>query len=178
MRKLIVSMMVSIDGCIEGPNKELDFFADDDKLMDYFDDIIDDVDLFIYGRKSYELMIQYWPSATGRFAEKMNKKRKLVFSNTLKEATWNSELISGDIASIINELKNKPGKDLVLFAGADILSTFIKLNLVDEFRLVTYPVVLGGGTPLFKDINKPFFLKPLKTVHFDNGCILNYYLPK
>lgn len=177
MRKLIVSMMVSIDGFIEGPNKELDYFTDDAKLMDYFDKIIDDVELFIYGRKSYELMIQYWPTATGRFAEKMNKKKKLVFSKTLKTAIWNSELINGDVAKIINKLKHKQGKDLVLFAGADILSTFIKFNLVDEFRLVTYPVVLGSGTPLFKNVNQPFFLTPIKTVRFDNGCMLNYYLP-
>ncbi len=170
--------MVSIDGFIEGPNKELDYFTDDDRLMDYFDDIIDEVELFIYGRKSYELMIQYWPKAEGRFAEKMNKKRKLIFSRSLKQVTWNSELISGDTSGIINELKNKPGKDLVLFAGADILSTFIKLNLVDEFRLITYPVVLGKGTPLFKDVSGPFLLKKLRTENFDNGCVLNVYLPQ
>lgn len=177
MRRLIVSMMVSVDGFIEGPNKELDYFTDDDQLMDYFDSIIDDAELFIYGRKSYELMIQYWPTATGRFAEKMNKKKKLVFSKTLKTATWNSDLINGDVTKIINELKHTLGKDLVLFAGADLLSTFIKLNLVDEFRLVTYPIVLGNGTPLFKNVNQPFFLTPIKTVNFNKGCILNHYLP-
>lgn len=169
--------MVSIDGFIEGPDKELDYFTDDDKLMDYFNGIIDEVELFIYGRKSYELMIQYWPEAEGRFAKKMNEKRKLVFSRTLRDATWNAELASGDVAGIINELKRKPGKDLVLFAGADILSSFMKFKLVDEFRLVTYPVVLGGGTPLFKDIDQPFPLKLFKTEVFDNGCVLNRYLP-
>ncbi|WP_316819165.1 dihydrofolate reductase family protein [Pedobacter nyackensis] len=178
MRKLIVSMMVSVDGFIEGPNKELDYFTDDEQLMDYFENIIDDVELFIYGRKSYELMIQYWPTATGRFAEKMNRKKKLVFSRTLKTAVWNAELIAGDLTKIINELKNKPGKDLVLFAGADILSAFVELNLVDEFRLVTYPVVLGNGTPLFKNVNQPLFLTPIKTINFNNGCTLNCYLPK
>lgn len=171
-------MMVSIDGYIEGPNKELDYFTDDDKLMDYFDSIIDEVELFIYGRKSYELMIQYWPKAEGRFAKKMNEKPKLIFSRTLKEPTWNADLVNGEVAGIINRLKHKPGRDMVLFAGADLLSTFMRLKLVDEFRLVTYPVVLGGGTPLFKDIDHPFRLKLLKTTLFDKGCVLNCYSPK
>lgn len=177
MRKLFVSMMVSMDGFIEGPNKELEQFTDDEELLSYFEDILDNVDLLIYGRKSYELMIEYWPEAEGPFAEKMNKKPKLVFSNTLEKAQWNTTLVKGNVKETITQLKGGPGKDIVLFAGADMLSTLRKLDLIDEYRFIIYPVVLGSGTPLFKDMNTALPLQLMSTKAFGGGAVLLSYKP-
>jgi dihydrofolate reductase len=169
-------MMISSDGFIEGPNKELDYFIDDEELLQYFDELLDAVDLLIYGRKSYKLMISYWPDAVGPFAQKMNTKSKIVFSTTLKEAVWNTQ-VKQDVVQTINALKQQPGKDLVVFAGADMLTSFLKADLVDEFRLIVYPVALGSGTPLFKDLQTPLRFKLVQTRPFGCGSVLLNYLP-
>jgi dihydrofolate reductase len=112
------------------------------------------VDAMLYGRVSYQLMADYWPAASDEFADKMSKMPKIVFSRTLKEVEWNnSKLVKENIAQEISVMKRQPGKDFVLFAGADIASTFRQLNLIDEYRLLVNPVVLGSGTPLFKRID-------------------------
>lgn len=177
MRKVLVSMMVSMDNFIEGPNKELDSFKDDDAVLKYFEDLLDSVETIMYGRRSYQLMLDYWPKATGKIAEKMNNKPKIVFSKTLSSVSWNTRLIKDNIAEEIAMMKREPGKDLVLYAGADILSAFIKLNLVDEYRLVVYPIVLGKGTPLFKDVMHTMQLKLLGTKEFNSGVVLLTYKP-
>ena len=177
MRKVILSMMVSTDNFIEGTNKELDSFQDDDEVLKYFEDLLDSVDAIMYGRRSYELMLDYWPKATGTIADKMNKKSKIVFSKTLASVSWNTRVIKDNIAEEITAMKQELGKDLVLYAGAEILSTFRKLNLVDEYRLVVYPVVLGNGTPLFKDVTNTIRLKLLNTRKFNSGVVLLTYQP-
>jgi len=177
MRKVILSMMVSTDNFIEGTNKELDSFQDDDEVLKYFEDLLDSVDAIMYGRRSYELMLDYWPKATGTIADKMNKKSKIVFSKTLASVSWNTRVIKDNIAEEITAMKQELGKDLVLYAGAEILSTFRKLNLVDEYRLVVYHVVLGNGTPLFKDVTNTIRLKLLNTRKFNSGVVLLTYQP-
>ncbi len=178
MRKVLVSMMVSLDNFIEGPKNELDDFKDDDEVLKYFEDLLDAVDTIMYGRRSYQLMLDYWPKATGTVAEKMNKKPKIVFSKSLPSVGWNTRLIKDNISEEISRLKEQSGKDLVLYAGADILSTFRKLDLVDEYRLVVYPIVIGNGTPLFKDVKNTMPLKLLSTRTFKSGVVLLTYKPE
>lgn len=177
MRKLIVSMMVSADGFVEGENNDLYWHTWDEEMEKYMTDFIGTVDTFLYGRKSYELMLQYWPSAKGAFADLMNETPKIVFSQTLKKAEWNSRLIKDNIGQQILQLKQQPGKDMVLFAGADILSTFIQLGLVDEYRLIVNPVALGKGNPLFKNLDYQLGLKlaAVNTVACGNAILT--YLP-
>ncbi|SIO47807.1 dihydrofolate reductase family protein [Chitinophaga niabensis] len=176
MRKLFVSIMMSLDGFIEGPNQELDEFTDDDELFNYFHSVLDSIDLMIYGRKSYELMLSYWPKDKSTFADKMNSKPKMVFSHTLEKAEWNNTtVVKDDIEGTIKTLKAQPGKDLVLFAGAEMLSSLRKLNLIDEYRIIVYPIVLGSGTPLFKDITATLKLKHIGTKTFAGGAVLLSY---
>src|SRR5687767_11848921 len=177
MRKILVSMMVSADGFIEDSNRELSAFKDDDEVLKYFEDLLDSVDIIMFGRRAYELMVDYWPKATGPIADKMNKKPKIVFSRTLQSVGWNTRLIKGNIQEEILKLRNEGGKDIVLYAGADMLSTFIKYDLVDEYRLAIYPVVLGKGTPLFKDISHAMPLKLVGTKEFKSGVVVMTYQP-
>jgi dihydrofolate reductase len=147
---------------IEGPERELDWFEDGDPQFEqYCQEMIDSVDLALYGRRSYELMLDYWPNAEVNprspvdlaFARKMNALPKLVLSRTLEHAALNNTRILRDrVAETITELKRQPGKLIVAWAGAGLVSTLARLGLVDEYRLIVHPVLLGKGTPMFQDL--------------------------
>ncbi|MTI86943.1 MAG: dihydrofolate reductase [Balneolaceae bacterium] len=176
MRKIILSMMVTADGFFEGLEQDINWHIWDDEMSAYMMDFFDTVDTFIYGRKSYELMLQYWPEQNGPFAEIMNKTPKLVYSRKLQKATWNAEIVKEIDPDAIGRTKRQEGKDLALFAGADLASGFIKHGLIDEYRMIVNPVVLGEGVPLFKDVES----MQLKLVHsqaFNCGNVLLCYQP-
>ncbi len=178
MRKVILHMVVSLDGLIEGPNKELDWHAWDDEIEKYADDLLSTVDAILLGRVAYQLFADYWPSAKDSITPKMNNLPKIVFSKTLEKVEWkNSRLVKYNIAEEIQKLKQQPGKDLVLFGGAGIASTFIKLGLIDEYRIIVNPVVLGRGNPLFNGLKDKFNLKLLKTKTYSSGNVILYYQP-
>ncbi len=157
-RRLYVSMIMSLDGYIEGPGHELDWFADDNpQFVRYADEMLDSVGVAVYGRKAYDVMIQYWPDAEASarsaedrsFARRMNALPKVVLSRTLAHATWSNTRVVRDVEAIA-ALKREPGKPIVAWAGAELVATLLARRLVDEIRLVVVPVVLGGGTPMFR----------------------------
>lgn len=170
-RRLFVSMLVSVDGFIEGPNRELDWFLDGDPAFErYCDEMIDAVGLALYGRRAYELMVDHWPNAEKNprgsaelaFAQKMNNLPKVVLSRTLERAEWNNtSVIKDDVASQVRILKQQPGKPIVAWAGAELVHTLAEHDLIDEYRLLVQPVLLGKGTPLFRD---PGVAKKLRLV--------------
>lgn len=168
-------MMVSVDGYIEGPHGNLDWHNWDEEMSAYMMDVFDTVEEFIYGRKSYELMISYWPQQQGPFAQIMNERKKYVLSNTLKEASWNAEILSGNPAEKIADLKSTSGKDLILFAGADTANYLAEQRLIDEYRLIVNPVILGAGKPLFSSDLFPTELCLLETKPFNCGNVLIRY---
>lgn len=177
MRKVILSIMVSVEGYIEGPNDDITWHVWDDEMSEYMMGFFKTFDSFIYGRKSSELMINYWPDQAGEFADTMNEMPKIVFSRTLDNVTWNSQLVKESAYLEIQKQKKLPRTNTVLFAGADIASTFIEHDLTDECRLTVNPVLLGGGTPLFKDVKDPFSLNLLQTKSFQCGNSLLWYEP-
>lgn len=177
MRKIILSMMTTVDGYIEGTEHDINWHNWDDEMSRYMMGFFNTVDTFIYGRVSYELMISYWPKESGEFAEIMNNTPKLVYSRTLEKATWNASLKREVNPEEIYELKQQAGKDLVLFAGADIASAFIRHKLIDEYRIIVNPVVLGKGTPLFKNIKQELNLKLIESRSFNCGNVLLRYNP-
>jgi len=170
-------MMVSLDGYTESRDPDEYWFTFDEEMAAYMMDFFTTVDTFIYGRKSYEAMIAYWPPRDDAFARVMNETPKLVFSRTLATVEWNSRLIPGDAAGEMRRLKQLPGKDMVLFAGADLAKTFIKEGLIDEYRIILNPVVLGAGKPLFADIAETTRLQHLWTRTFACGTNLLVYGP-
>lgn len=177
MRRVILSMMVSVDGFIEGKDPEHNWHNWDNEMAGYMMNFFKTVDTFIYGRRSYEAMIAYWPELSDEFANVMNQTKKLVFSRTLENVIWNSKLINSNSVEEIRSLKKEEGKDMVLFAGADLAETFINNNLIDEFRLIVNPILLGSGKPLFKNIDKIYNLKLKETLSFNCGNIILIYEP-
>lgn len=185
-RRLFVSMIVSLDGYIEGPQQELDWFPDGDPQFEqYADEMIDSVGLALYGRRSYQSMLSYWPdaeknprsSADLSFAKRMNALPKVVLSRTLKQAEWNNtRIVSGNVKEAITELKQQPGKPLVAWAGAGLVTTLTELDLVDEYRLIVCPAVLGRGTPLFAPDLKPK-LRLVRTTQLGSSVVVLCYEP-
>ncbi len=184
MRKAILFMMVSLDGFFEGPNGEMDWHNVDEEFNEFAKDQLNSVDVLLFGRRTYELMASYWPTPSATrdspsIAEKMNALPKIVFSRTLEEVGWNnSRLIKENIAEEISSLKQRPGKDLIIFGSANLAVSLIQMNLIDEYRIIVNPVVLGKGKPLFKGIHDKLNLKLLKTETFDSGNVLLYYQPE
>lgn len=186
-RRLYVSMIVSLDGFIEGPERELDWFQDGDPQFEqYCNEMIDSVGVALYGRRSYQLMVQYWPNAElhpksaadGAFARKMNALPKIVLSRTLQKVTWNNTtILSDDVATRLRELKQTPGKPIVAWAGADLVATLAELDLVDEYRLLVQPVVLGAGTPLFQRVAARRELKLTRTTQLGHNIAVLCYEP-
>ena len=185
MRKVILQIGVSLDGFIQGSNGDLAWMFIDDELWQNIDELLGTVDVVLFGRAAYQDFEQYWPTAATNpkspqnevdFAHWIEKTPKIVFSTTLSSADWaNSKLVKSDVADEIATLKQQLGKHILLFGGAGIAQTFMKLGLIDEYRIKIYPVVLGDGIPLFKngpDRNK---LKLLTTRTFSSGVVEIHY---
>jgi len=181
MRKLILFNMITLDGFFEGPNQSIDWHQVDDEFNEFAIEQIETVDAILFGRVTYEGMASFWPTPFAIetdpiIAEKMNSMPKIVISHTLEKAEWNNtRLIKENVVEEITLLKQQPGKDLIIFGSANMAGSLMEHDLIDEIRVIVNPVVLGSGTPLFSDINKPLNLKLLKTRTFGNGNVLLYY---
>ena len=179
-RKIILDLAVSLDGFIEGRNGEVDWCIMDPEME--FTNFLDQIDTILYGRKSYDLWGQYSPTSGASDDEKelwelVHSKKKYVFSRTQKGSVREAIYVNKNICEEVNKLKNKPGKDIWLYGGANLITTFIDLGLVDEFRLSVHPVVLGEGRPLFVDIKQRLKLNLLNTKTFSSGVVqLIYHL--
>lgn len=184
MRKVIVSEMVSLDGFFSGPNGELDWHVVDEEFNEFALEQLNAMDALLFGRVTYQVMASYWPTPAGLqddpiIANKMNTLPKLVFSKTLDKVEWgkwdNARLVKGDIGEEVSKLKRQPGKDMVIFGSGSIVSTLTTLGLIDEYRILIVPAVLGKGIPLFKGISTPVNLKLVRTKTLKTGVVLLYY---
>jgi len=183
MRKVIYSMGVSLDGFIEGPNRELDWSTPDEEVHRFWNDQARDTSAFLYGRRLYELMADYWPTADedpsapdymAEFARIWGDVPKIVFSTTLEKVDWNSRLVRGNIAEEVAKLRLQPGKEMSV-GGPTLASSFMRLGLIDEYRLVVHPVVLGGGTPFFPELDEKIGLQLVETRTFGSGAVYLRY---
>ena len=185
-------MMLSADGKTARADGDLSWFRSDADFEDEMLSLLDGVDGMFFGRTSYQLLAEYWPTAaapgagdapggfTSReralaFTQRMNQIPKLVVSNTLRELPWGpARLIQGDLAVQVARLRAEPGKDLVLFAGARTAQSFMRLDLIDEYRLMLHPLVLGRGSALF-DSDAELPLERIGTRSFASGVVLLRY---
>lgn len=183
MRKVIFFMLTTLDGFFEGPNHEIDWHNVNEEFNEFAINQLNEVDILLFGRVTYQLMASYWPTHEAIkndpiVADKMNNLAKIVFSKTMEKADWNNtRLIKEHIGEKVRELKQLPGKDMIIFGSSDLAVTLTKLGLIDEFRIMVNPVVLGNGKSLFKGINTRLNLKLLKTKTFSSGSVLLYYQP-
>lgn len=182
MRKIIVSNLMSIDGYFEGMNQDLSWFMVDEEFFEYARNLLQEVDTILYGRITYEHMATYWPDAKDNDAVitgKMNSLQKIVFSKTLKTAEWNnSKIIKEHITNAIIKMKQEPGKDMVIFGSGTIVSELTELKLIDEYRLIVNPIILGNGNPLFKSLNESHKLKLVNVKALKSGVVILSYQPE
>ncbi len=184
MRKLFEFNMASIDGYFEGPGRDISWHNVDAEFNEYAVDMLNSVDTLLFGRVTYELMARYWPTPEALkndplVAEKMNSLPKIFFSRTLDKVEWsNTRLVKGDIEEEIKRMKQQPGKDMVILGSGSIVSELAQHGMIDEYRIMVNPVVLGSGTPLFNGIKDRLNLELLDTRTFKSGNVLLYYRQK
>ncbi|MCC5905090.1 MAG: dihydrofolate reductase [Balneolaceae bacterium] len=181
MRKLIAAINMSLDGFCDHTA-----MTPDDEILQHYAELLNNKDIVLYGRITYQLM-EFWRTLTENpsgeksmdaFAIVMDKTPKIVFSRTLKNVAWESaKLANQDLEEVVLELKKNPGKD-ILVGSRSIIIQLMKLNLIDEFQLCIHPVVAGGGLPLFENLNDRSILKLVKSKTFNGGAVVLYYEPK
>lgn len=183
MRKVILWMSVSLDGFFEGPDRQIDWHRVDDELHRHFNEELGAMSAFLDGRRTYELMAEFWPTAdkepsssapVAEFAGIWRDMPKVVYSRTLKEADWNTTIVRDVVPEEVMALKAQPGGDMAL-GGADLAATFLRHGLVDEYRIYVHPVVLGAGRRLFPPSESKIDLQLVESRAFGNGVVLLRY---
>jgi dihydrofolate reductase len=179
MGKLIFLMNVSLDGYIETPDHSLDWTVVDDELHTWFNERLRSAEVSVYGRRLFEVMNAHWPtyesdpSATGpmlEFGRIWNAKPKVVVSRSMREAPPGWRLTSGEPEAILEELRRDFSGDIEI-GGPTLAAGFIRRGLVDEYKLVIHPVILGAGKPFFPDLERPAGLRLLETRTFSSGAV-------
>ena len=183
MGKIVVSEFITVDGVVEDPGGaegsegggwafRFDRGPDGDKFK--LDEVMD-AEALLLGRVTYEGFAEAWPSRTGEFADKFNNMPKYVVSKSLGEPEWNnSTVIKGDVAEEVSTLRERPGGDILVSGSAQLVHTLAEHGLVDEYRLMVFPIVLGSGKRLFRDAGKAIALQPVETKPVGDCVILTY----
>lgn len=184
MGKIFITSSVSLDGYMEGPDRDISWHRVDAELHRHFNHLLAPVRAFIDGRVTHELMQDYWPAADQdpaaspeivEFAEIYRAKKKYVFSRTLEKVADDTEIVRELDPDWVRDLKAAPGADLAL-GGANLMGQFMRHGLIDEYRLYLNPVVLGGGTPLFP-ADLTMDLRLIETHPFNDGVVELVYRP-
>lgn len=183
MGKIIYSLSVSLDGFAEGPDKSLDWVIIDEEIHTFFNEQSRGLGGFLYGRRIYELMVAYWPTADldpsapaveAEFARIWRDTPKIVFSQSLEKVEWNSRLVRGELAEEVRKLKAQSGNDLGV-GGPTLAASLMELDLIDEFYIVVNPVILGSGTPFFPILKEKVNLRLVGTRTFGSGVVMLHY---
>lgn len=188
MRILKLQMQLSLDGFAAGPNHEMDWMTweMDNELSVYINELIENSDTILLGRKMTDGFVDHWENVLKTqpdspeypFAKQMVDTPKIVFSKTEEHSKWsNTKLAKGDLITEIQQLKNKPGKDLIVYGGIDFVSSLVNNGLIDEFHLFINPVIIGKGISIFKDVNSYLKLSLASSVAYSCGItVLKYDL--
>jgi len=185
MRPLVLFMHVSLDGFVAGPNGEMDWIHVDEEIFDYAGQRTSASDTALYGRVTYQMMESYWPTAGDQpDASKHDKEHsawykkvdKVVISKTMQgQQLPNTIIISDDLTHRINALKQQAGKEIIIFGSPGASHSLMQNGLIDEFWLFINPIILGRGTPLFKDIKETTKLNLVKSYPFASGVVCLHY---
>ncbi len=184
MRKVILLVHASLDGFVGGPNGEMDWIKLPEGLFDDVNHITANADTAIYGRVTYGMMESYWPTAAEQpgatkhdveHAQWANNATKLVFSKTLQKTNWqNTRIVPGNEAEEIKQLKQQPGKNILMLGSPTLAHSFMKAGLIDEYIVAINPVILGKGLPLFDSINNKVGLSLVRTKIYDPVILMHY----
>jgi dihydrofolate reductase len=185
MAKVVVFNSLSVDGYFKAPDGDISWAhaADDPEWNEFVGGNARGGGRLLFGRVTYQMMASYWPTPQAAqdnpaVADGMNDLPKLVFSRTLDKVTWkNTKLLKGDLADEMRKLKQDPGDDVVILGSGSIVAQLARDNLIDEYQLITVPVVLGRGKTLFDGVDHQLPLKRTRTRAFKNGNVLVCYEP-
>jgi dihydrofolate reductase len=188
MRKVISFMHVSLDGFVSGPNEDMNWVIMDEEIFQDSIDLASATDTALYGRITYQMMEGYWPTVLTnpastklelRHAEWVENINKIVFSETLEKVQWNNtRLIKKNIAEEIIQLKQGAGRNMMIFGSPKLTHSFMRWNLIDEYKFNINPVILGNGIPLFENITHKIHLQLLSEKKFKSGVIGLHYKTK
>ena len=186
MGKLIYSMNVSLDGFVETPDHSLGWATVDDELHTWFNDQTRAMEASLYGRRMYEVLAAYWPTgeadpsatdAMREFARIWKPMPKVVFSTSLEHVEHNARLVRGDVGTVLADLRHEFDGDLDV-SGPNLAGQLVRRGLVDEYRLVIHPVVLGAGTPFWPELDTPLRLRLSEAHTLASGTELRSYVPE
>ena len=183
MRRLTYAMNVSLDGYTAAPGDDLGWSVPSDELFQWWSDRVGATSLALYGRRLWEGMSSHWPTADEKpgatpaeieFAGRWKRMPKVVFSSTLTAVDWNARLVTGDAVAEITRLKAEDG-DPMDITGATLAAAAMRAGLIDEYVLVTHPVLVGGGTPFFTTLDDWVNLRLVETRAFPDDLVLTRY---
>ena len=183
MRKIFAFFMTTADGYYEGLNQEIDWHNADDEFSVFAIEQLREADTMVFGRRTYDLMASYWPTPAAiegspTIAGLMNDLPKFVVSRSLAQADWkDTQVVKGDAVAHLRELKQQPGKDIVIMGSSDLTAGLLPSGVVDEVRIMVNPVVLGTGRSLFDTAGRRVGLELLRTRPFKSGNVLLTYRP-
>ena len=189
MSKIISFMHISLDGYVAGPKGEMNWINVDEEIFDHIGNRIGETNTAMYGRVTFEMMEDYWPTAADKptaskhdidHSKWYKEANKIVLSKTLNEGNFlKTTIINNNLPEKIDEIKKQPGEDILLFGSPSATHSLIQLNLIDGYWLFVNPIILGQGIPLFVDIKDKIKLKLLTTKHFTSGVTeLNYIVDR
>lgn len=179
MRKIISFMHISLDGFVAGPNGEMNWIKVDEEIFDFIGKRISESDTALYGRVTYQMMENYWPTAGSKpnaskhdveHSKWYRQVRKVVLSKTMKEAgLTNTKIISDNLSDKLNKIKQQEGSDIAVFGSPTATHSLMQLNLIDGYWLFVNPIILGKGIPLFVDVKDKIKLKLRGSHQFTSG---------
>ncbi len=185
MRKIVLFIHVSLDGFVAGPNGEMDWITVDEEIFDYAGERTSEATTALYGRVTYQMMENYWPTAADKpnaskhdieHSTWYNKVHKVILSKTMEGANLhNTKIISTDVPGEIMKLKQQEGKDIIIFGSPSAAHSLMQENLIDDYWLFINPILLGEGTLLFKNIQNRTKLKLVKSNQFKSGVVCLYF---
>lgn len=185
MRKIVFLNHVSLDGFIAGPNGEMDWIRVPQELFDWGATLTEQADMALYGRVTYWMMQNYWPTAGNKpnaskhdkeHSAWYNKVTKVVISRNMKDQGFEKTIIIRDnIAKNVEKLKQQPGKNIQIYGSPSVIQELMNADLIDEFYLTVNPVILGKGKPLFNNIQKKMNFRLVETKTFSQGVVMLHY---
>ncbi|GCE49963.1 dihydrofolate reductase [Thermosporothrix hazakensis] len=190
MRKIITTTWISLDGKVAGPNGEMDWVGESyDKAMGLYEsEFVRSADTLLLGRVTYQSFAGSWPYVPDNpnaseeekeYARQLTALEKIVFSRTLEKAEWNNSRLVREVnADEIRQLKQGPGRNIIVYGSISLIQALTELGLIDEYQILVHPVVLGGGKPLFPESKNRVKLQLVETKTHPSGVVLLTYQPK
>jgi len=175
VRKIVASMLMALDGVVENPQWTSQFRSEESQKYK-FDELFAS-DALLLGRITYQGLAAAWPGATGAYGERINRMPKYVPTTTLQEAEWNATLIKDNVGEEVTRLKQESGQDILIFGSVELIHSLMQEDLIDEYRLMVFPIVVGNGKRLFHGESQQKAFKLVQSQTFGSGVVVLTYEP-